>query len=209
MAIRTDINQVIETAYGANAAPLHRHLTATTRDASAAEDLTQDVFVRLLLEVRAGRVPDDLAAWSHRVGYNLAMSRGRRMAVADRHAFELVESSTPPSPEVVALASEQHESLRAAVAALGPTDRQALILSANGYRGPEIARSIGRSTAATRTLLCRARTKVRARMIELDQPVPLPVECPEAAGGVRMIRRLCTTDQPQSSSSGGRKSSIG
>lgn len=166
MPARTHIQQVIETAYAANAGPLLRHLTATTRDPCAAEDLTQEVFVRLMVEAEAGRIPDDVGAWAYRVGHNLAMSRGRRIAVADRHHHQLVESGDAPSPESLALAAEQHESLRAAVAGLGATDQQALILSANGYRGPEIARSIGRSDAATRTLLCRARTKVRARLIE-------------------------------------------
>jgi RNA polymerase sigma-70 factor (ECF subfamily) len=163
---RVDIERVVETAYAANAGPLLRHLTATTRDPSAAEDLTQETFVRLMIEVGAGRVPDDLGAWVHRVGHNLAMSRGRRMAVASRHHHELVERGEVPSPETLALASERDEQLRTAVGCLGDTDRQALTLSANGFRGPEIARSIGRTDAATRTLLCRARTKVRARLAE-------------------------------------------
>jgi RNA polymerase sigma factor (sigma-70 family) len=167
MASGIDIEQVIEAAYAANAGPLLRHLTATTRDPYAAEDLTQEVFVRLMVEVGAGRIPDDVGAWAHRVGHNLAMSRGRRLAVADRHHHELADTRDAPSPEVLALAAEQHETLRAAVAGLGAPDQQALILSANGYRGPEIARSIGRTDAATRTLLCRARTKVRARLVEV------------------------------------------
>ncbi len=166
MPAQVDIERVVEAAYAANAGPLLRHLTATTRDPSAAEDLTQETFVRLMIEVGAGRVPDDIGAWIHRVGHNLAMSRGRRMAVADRRHHELVQAEDAPSPEVMALAAERDRTLVAAVACLGATDRQALILSANGYRGPEIARSIGRTDAATRTLLCRARTKVRARLMD-------------------------------------------
>jgi RNA polymerase sigma-70 factor (ECF subfamily) len=167
MPARVDIEGVIETAYAANVGPLLRHLTATTRDPAAAEDLTHEVFVRLMVEVGAGRVPDDVGAWVHRVGHNLAMSRGRRIAVADRHHHEFAPSGDAPSPEVLALTAERNLSLRVAVEGLGATDQRALILSANGYRGPEIARSIGRSDAATRTLLCRARSKVRARMVEL------------------------------------------
>jgi len=166
MPARVDVERVVETAYAANAGALLRHLTATTRDPSAAEDLTQETFVRLLIEVGAGRVPDDLGAWVHRVGHNLAMSRGRRTAVASRRQHELVEHGEVASPEMLALAGERDELLWAAVGLLGATDRRALILSAYGYRGPEIASSIGRTDAATRTLLCRARTKVRARLAE-------------------------------------------
>ena len=42
--------------------------------------------------------------------------------------------------------------------------RVALVLAARGASGAEIAATIGRSEAATRTLLTRARQKVRARL---------------------------------------------
>jgi RNA polymerase sigma-70 factor (ECF subfamily) len=157
---------IIETAYAAQAGPLFRRLTATTRDPSAAEDLTQEAFVRLVLEIRAGRTPDDVGAWLHRVGHNLAMSRGRRIAVAGRHAAAVSRVGESTSPEAMAIESERDALVRDVVGELGAIDQRVLILAANGYRGPEIARSIGKSDAATRTLLCRARTKIRARLVE-------------------------------------------
>lgn len=165
MSATVEIARVVETAYTANSASLLRHLTATTRDPSAAEELTQEAFLRLMVEINEGRVPDDIGAWIHRVGHNLAMSRGRRITVAERRNRELERPGHAPSPETAALATEQGQSLCQAVAGLAATDQCALILAANGYRGPEIARSIGRSDAATRTLLCRARTRLRARLI--------------------------------------------
>lgn len=156
----------IEAAYTTQAGPLLSRLTGITRDPFAAEDLMQEAFVRLVIEVRAGRIPDDPGAWLYRVGHNLAMSRGRRITVAGRHQGELPLPGTAPSPETVAVEAERNLWLRDAVAALGPTDRHAVILAAHGVRGPEIARSIGRSDAATRTLLCRARTKIRGLLVE-------------------------------------------
>jgi hypothetical protein len=38
-------------------------------------------------------------------------------------------------------------------------------MAAHGVPAPEIARSIGRSPNATRTLLCRARARVRAAVL--------------------------------------------
>jgi len=38
----------------------------------------------------------------------------------------------------------------------------ALILAAHGVTGPEIARHLGRTHGATRALMCRARTRLRA-----------------------------------------------
>lgn len=157
---------IINAAYASHAGPLLGRLTRITRDPFAAEDLVQEAFVRLVVEVRAGRVPDDPGAWLYRVGHNLAMSRGRRMSVADRRQGELPIPADAPSPEALAVQSERNMWLCDAVAGLGATDRRAIILSAYGVGGPEIARSIGRSDAATRTLLCRARTKIRGRLLE-------------------------------------------
>jgi RNA polymerase sigma-70 factor, ECF subfamily len=166
MATNLDQNRTIEAAYCAHAAQLIRRLTVTTRNRAVAEDLTQEAFVRLVIEVNAGRIPDDTGAWLHRVGHNLAMSRGRRVAVANRRNGEITMPANAPSPETLTLQAELDSRLQAAVAGLGATDQRALILAASGYRGREIARSIGRTDGATRTLLCRARVKVRAVMLQ-------------------------------------------
>jgi DNA-directed RNA polymerase specialized sigma24 family protein len=47
------------------------------------------------------------------------------------------------------------------MASLATDARTALLLSADGFSGEEIAAAIGRSHAATRTLLTRARIRVR------------------------------------------------
>jgi RNA polymerase sigma-70 factor (ECF subfamily) len=160
-----DVDGTVERAYLDQGGPLLRYLTTLTRDPAAAEDLTQDAFERLVREVREGRFPDDIGGWLHRVGYNLAMSRGRRISVADRHRSELVVSDCSPSPETLAVAGEDQQAVGAVLKDLGVVDRQALILASHGFRAVEIARSIGRSEVATRTLLCRARAKVRAQVL--------------------------------------------
>ena len=159
-------NDLVERAYAVHSGALLRRLTASTRDVPAAEDLMQEAFVRLLVEVQAGRRPDDVGAWLHRVAQNLATSRGRRLAVAVRRNGEILPPESVPSPELLAVDAERHGSLKVALSALAPTDRRVLVLAAHGYPSPEIARSIGRSAAATRTLLCRARTKLRGRLIQ-------------------------------------------
>ena len=68
------------------------------------------------------------------------------------------------TPEAMAVAAEQGAALRSALAELSAADREALLLAAYGFRGPEIATSIGRTPGATRTLLCRARGKMRGHL---------------------------------------------
>jgi len=57
---------------------------------------------------------------------------------------------------------ESRGELVAALAVLRPAERAALILAAHGVTGPEIARHLGRTHGATRALMCRARTRLRA-----------------------------------------------
>lgn len=159
-----DVNGIVEAAYGAHRAQLIRYLTGVTRDASVAEDLVQDAFVRLTIEAGAGRAPDDVGAWLHRVAHNLAMSRGRHLSVADRRESELARPARPESPEEIALVTERDREVQDAVSDLQAVHRYALQMAAMGYGGIDIARSIGRTEAATRTMLCRARAKVRTRL---------------------------------------------
>jgi RNA polymerase sigma factor (sigma-70 family) len=160
-----DANRIVGSAYATYAGSVRRYLTSVTRDVTAAEDLTQDAFLRLTVEVAAGRVPDNIGPWLHRVGHNLVMSRARRQSVADRHLAALARSDFGGSPEAAVV---RHEEEKAAVDALGDltvAQQRAVILASYGVDGPTIARSIGRSQGATRTLLCRGRARLRTSLL--------------------------------------------
>lgn len=167
-----DVNGIVAAAYEAHRARLTRYLTGLTREASTAEDLVQDAFVRLTIETAAGRAPDDVGAWLHRVAHNLAMSRGRRIAVADRRQSDLARPDQPESPEHVALVAERDREVHDAISDLQAVHRYALLMASMGYGGIDIARSIGRTEAATRTMLCRARARVRTRLNASQMAAP-------------------------------------
>jgi RNA polymerase sigma-70 factor (ECF subfamily) len=154
--------QLVEEAYVNHGAALVRHLTQVTRDHEAAQDLAQEAFLRLAREVESGRRPDDAAAWLHRVGSNLAASRGRHLQVVDRRASSLLRRDHPPTPEELTERREQTETIVRAMHRLSATEQRALVLAAHGYSGVEIASSIDRSHLATRAMLCRARAKIRS-----------------------------------------------
>ena len=168
MQHQAEIDEIVGSAYATYAGSVRRYLTGVTRDVSAAEDLTHDAFLRLTVEVRAGRTPDDIGAWLHRVGHNLAMSRGRRIQVAERHVAELARPHPAPSPESAAIHDEEHGAAMDALRLLPIVHQQAMILASFGVGGPEIAQSIGRTQAATRTLLCRARARVRTSLLAAE-----------------------------------------
>jgi RNA polymerase sigma-70 factor (ECF subfamily) len=153
--------------YSAHAAGLTRWMTALTRDEELAADVVQEAFLRLARELRAGRSPDNAAAWLAQVARNLATSGARRRQTASRFEPFLEHPSSPEDPASAALASERASAVHAALAELRPVDRTALLLAAEGHHNAEIAERIGRTELATRALLCRARRRLR--------PVLMPV----------------------------------
>ena len=159
-----DVNRIIETAYEVHGPGLRRRVLALTRDVDVAQDIAQEAFVRLAVEVRAGRVPDNVGGWLHRVAVNLVASRGRHASVVDRRLAELPRPDHEPSPETASIEAEEAVALRQALGTLKPTDRAAIVMAAQGFRGPEIADRLGRSQGATRTLLCRARSRMRGEL---------------------------------------------
>lgn len=163
-----EADALVEAAWTTHHAEVFAFLVRTTRDPEAAEDLLQESYLRLTTEIRAGRAPDNTRAWLYRVGANLAVSRGRRLSAAFRGIVKIRSTSAPPTttftPEASYLGREGRANLLAALADLGPDARAALLLSAEGFTGAEIAAAIGRTDAATRTLLCRTRVLVRQRL---------------------------------------------
>ena len=81
-------------------------------------------------------------------------------------ARRFVERSPRPDDEVAAdvdvLRHESSEALAAALGILTVEARTALVMAANGFSGREIATSIGRTETATRTLMFRARERLRS-----------------------------------------------
>ena len=157
-------DDVVCAAYTQHAQSLRRWLTTFTRQPAVAEDLTQEAFVRLLIEVRAGRTPDDIGAWLHRVGRNLAVSRARRVSVANQHRGDIATPRPQDSPEMLVIAAEDEAAVCDAVAGMRADDRQAMVMAAYGYQSTEIGQSLGRTQGAVRTMLCRARARVRAEL---------------------------------------------
>ncbi len=165
VGLRRGVNPAdwVEAVYEEFHSEVYSFALRSTREVAAAEDATQEAFIRLLREARENRVPDDPRAWLYRVVSNLVISGGRRATVAQRWRAVLARRETPthPSPEATAMRRERRDAVQIALDAMSPDARTALLLAANGFSGREIAQSLGRTELATRALLCRARTHLR------------------------------------------------
>jgi RNA polymerase sigma factor (sigma-70 family) len=160
----TEDGAAIEVAWARHHARLERLLTRITHDPEEARDLATEAFVRLSLELAAGRSPRNAEAWLSRVGSNLACSRGRRLTLARRRSADLPQPRDPEPPDALVLLAETTRELGIAISSLSASERVAIVLAANGCGASEIAAALGRTPAAARTLLCRARAKVRRRL---------------------------------------------
>jgi RNA polymerase sigma-70 factor, ECF subfamily len=156
---------LVARAYVEHEAELRRFAMARLRATAPAEDIVQESFLRLAAEARAGRFPRQPRAWLYRVAMNLIISAARRgQAAGAVVALGLLDAAYPvdhETPESHCLSLERQRSLGAAMASVEPRARTGLLMAAQGYSGREIATALGRSEPATRTLMCRARARVR------------------------------------------------
>ena len=160
--LRTDF---VMAAYDENQRRLTSFAYALTRDADAADDLVQETFLRLVKEHAAGREPENVTAWLYRVCSNLATSRGRRGVVARKFLERRPAEETEVAAEIEILRHELSETLLAALTILPDDQRSALVMAAQGFSGREIADALGRTETSTRTMMFRARERLRTFLV--------------------------------------------
>ena len=155
----------LRAAYEAHAGELQRFAAARVRNPEAAEDVVHEAYLRLAIEHRAGRYPDNPRAWLYRVTANEIVSRARRAATAAKHLADQPDGFIDEeSPERRYLSRETAIRLGSALRLANPRGRLGLVLAAEGYTGREIAQRLGGTELATRALLCRARKNIRREL---------------------------------------------
>ena len=149
--------------YDRYAAPIYGYLYRLLGEAAQAEDLTGEVFLRLLEVLGTRRAPRDrIDAWLYRVAHNLAMDQFRRQKKTPAIALDedLVADGSQPADLVGDKITQQQ--LRAGIRRL-TTDQQRVILLRFAEERPlaEVARMMGKSEGAIKTLQHRAVSRLR------------------------------------------------
>ncbi|MCQ4085304.1 sigma-70 family RNA polymerase sigma factor [Saccharibacillus sp. JS10] len=144
---------------------VRRKLIAMVKDEATAEDLAQEVFLRLYRNP-----PDDpnvLGAWLHRVLTRIAydhtdrLVRQRKLQEKQEHYFD--REQTWESGEAAVVRSEDQEEVKQLLDELPERDRQALMLRYSGYSYAEIAEEIKVGAPRVGSLLNRAAEKLKKR----------------------------------------------
>lgn len=148
------------------AALLFRVAHSILRSRSEAEDVVQDVFVRVLERRRELAAVRDLRVWLVRIAWNLAIDRTRRIKPEQMDAEFAAGLATRGVPADRVL--EETRRLRAVLREmkrLPKAERHVLLLSAVEEMGTaELAAVLGKSESAVRALLFRARARLRERL---------------------------------------------
>lgn len=148
---------------------LFRYVARFTGDGDLAEDVVQDVFVRLA--ERPPRHDDQIRAWLFRVATNLAIdaTRGarRRLALVKGQADRLPMADPPVDPATAAVRDDDRRRVRAALAELSERERAVLLMREEGFAHREIAVAVGTTTGSVGTMIARALEKLSQRL-DLD-----------------------------------------
>ena len=141
--------------------PISAYAQRMTGNVSNAEDITQEVFLRLWLkasEFDATRAR--LTTWLHQMAHNLAIDQHRK-----RHREVSLEVIDVPDPAVTSDASEEPYPVAQALLQLPERQRSALALTYyQDLSNREVADIMGLSTRAVESLLVRARSAMKVRL---------------------------------------------
>jgi RNA polymerase sigma factor (sigma-70 family) len=140
-----------------------------------AEDVTHDVFIRLLEQLPRLGEHDDLGGWLYRVTSNFALKRLRRDRSFVSRLVRLVQSPPEHAPAPDLLVEHQEQTLEAkrAIEGLPPKERVVMLMKlVDGTSQSEIARALGMSKGNVSKLVARATERLVAAGWELADDGP-------------------------------------
>jgi len=151
-------------------APLLRYLERMVRDRAAAEELVQEVFLRVH-RARDRYAPEArFSTWLYRIATNLALNELRRPRQRRPHRSTDDEDAAPlvadtPAADDVADARRQGAAAWRELGELPEKQRAALCLSAvEGLSYAEVARTLDVTEKAVKALVHRARSTLAQRL---------------------------------------------
>ena len=154
-------------------ARIYRWAVGHVGDFDDADDVTQQVLVRLHLGLGRFRGGARFSTWLYQVTRNAALDIHRRQARRARAMERMQRLADAPAEAAGPVADvEQREMLdaaRAALARLPGRQREVFdLVELQGYEAHEAAGLLGVSAATARTHLFRARRAVRAAMLAIN-----------------------------------------
>jgi RNA polymerase sigma-70 factor (ECF subfamily) len=147
---------------------LFGYLIRMTRRRDVAEDLLQEVFMRLAQHAKRLAADTRLGAWLFTVAHRLVVSWARAQQVRGQLAGDLPGPAVSERSPLEAIADSQAQlALERALAELPPVYREvALLVGVEGLQPSEAAEILGLRADAVRQRLARARSQLAAALGE-------------------------------------------
>jgi RNA polymerase sigma-70 factor (ECF subfamily) len=157
------LSERVTQAYEATRDDVYRYLLTFGMPPDHAQEVTQEVYLRMFVSLKHGEDILNPRAWAFRVAHNLGLNRKTREkpVVPVDSALEAVLPSGEASAERVLLERERQARLAKALETLSPQQRQCLHLRAEGLRYREIAETVGVSISTVSEFLGRALARLR------------------------------------------------
>ena len=135
--------------------------------ARAADDLTQEVYLRAWSKLHTFRGDAAFSTWLHRIAVNAALQAVRRAGTRSKREAPMPET-VPVEPMLRDTLLQKR--LEAALDRLPEGMRQVLILhDVEGYTHEEIGEVLGIAAGTSKSQLFKARAKMRALLGSIDQ----------------------------------------
>lgn len=144
-----------------------RYLRSLCGSHADAEELMQEAFLRLYVEIRDHHEPPNVQAWIFRVAHNLAMDhfrqRGEAGMALSLEGIRMDIADRAETQEQTVMERERRQRVDQALAWLSPQQRQCLELRAEGLRYREISKVLGIRISSVRTFIVRALARIAGR----------------------------------------------
>ena len=162
------VREVVEAAFVQSREEIYVYVITLGLDPGAAQELTQEAFLRLLIELEKGTQVRNPRAWAFRVAHNLALTaRAEQRRTHDLDAdIESTVASGASDPERALIEKERMRRLAQALNGLSVQQRQCLHLRARGLRYQEIADTIGIASSTVGEFLQRGIARLRKALHE-------------------------------------------
>ena len=160
-----------EALYARHKAPLFRFVLRSVRERGQAEELHQDIWMRVI-EARSRYEPQArFTTWLYTIAHNRLVDHWRKSGLRvvslddENAAVEEPEGNPGLNPERQAQARQGLERLAMAIAALPPAQREAFLLrEEGGLSVEEIAAATGTNAEAAKSRLRYAMAKLKAAL---------------------------------------------
>jgi RNA polymerase sigma-70 factor (ECF subfamily) len=163
-----------DAVYETYRARLYGYLARMTGRRELAEDLVQEVFLRLARRGHALAADTRLAAWLYTVAHHLVVSHARAAKVGVALAEELARAPEPrgAGPFEALAAGRAQQAIERALASMPDGDRAAIWLVAIERLTPaEASQVLAVRPDALRQRLARARARIEAALDEPSAPI--------------------------------------